>query len=366
MTAFYVDARAGNDAWTGDQQKPLKTIQKAAAKAVAGDVVFVLPGAYSGTVKVPKSGTAAKPIAFKSVARHQAVLSGMFEIKGQSHIHITGFRIQKGGYGVRVEGQSQGVVIGGNYFFDTNSSAVSAWGVPFKAQPSLYGWRGVRDITVTDNDFDHCCDGGWNEIASFANGVDGVTMTDNRIFNPGSTANGGEGPDFKCGVKNVRYLRNKHTGLRKVATYVDGGCPESGLYKDPWNGENQNIEIAFNEYLNCGAAINVSSEAAGSCIGVDVHDNWIEGGKAHGVLFYLHPKAKQWAPRTWQHSRMADLTARRNVVIGKPIGFIVNCAIGQRMKVVDNMPYRLATPYQLLAGQYTCDRAVAKTKPVKG
>ena len=365
MAAYYVDARAGNDAWAGSQQKPLKTIQKAAAKAVAGDVVFVLPGAYSGTVKVSKSGTAAKPIAFKSVARHQAVLNGTFEVKGQSHVHITGFRIQKGGYGVRVEGQSQGVVIGGNYFFDTNSSAVSAWGVPFKAQPSLYNWRGVRDITVTDNDFDHCCDGGYNEIASFANGVDGVTMTDNRIFNPGATTNGGEGPDFKCGVKNVRYLRNKHTGLRKVATYVDGGCPESGLYKDPWNGVNQNIEIAFNEYLNCGAGINVSTEAAGSCVDVSIHDNWIEGGSKHGVLFYEHPKRKEWAPKTWQHSHMERLIAQRNAVIGKPLGFIVNCGIGRGMRVEGNKPYQVKTPYQIVAGQVVCDRAMAKTRPVR-
>lgn len=365
MTAYYVDSRLGKDTNDGSQSFPLKTLQKAVTKVFPGDTVFVVPGVYSNTVKIPKSGTSAKPITFKSLSRHGAVLNGHFEIIGQNHIHITGFKIQGSTYGVRVEGSSEGVVINGNYFYNTFSSAISAWGVPWKSQPSKFNWSGIRNITVTDNDFDRCCNGGWNEIASFANGVDGVTMTDNRIFNPGSTKNGGEGPDFKCGVKNVKYLRNKHIGLRKVATYVDGGCPESGLYKDPQNGVNQNIEIAYNEYINCGAAINVSTEAAGSCIGINIHDNWIEGGTKHGVLVYWHPKAKQWAPKTWHLSRMDNISITKNVVIGKPIGFVVNSPIGTNIKLSANLPYKIKTPYQLVAGKFICDKALATTKPVK-
>lgn len=359
MTSFYVDTN-GNDSNSGAFDKPFKTIQKAAQIANSGDEVFVRKGTYSGTVSVKNSG-----VKFTSVTKHGAVLNGMFEIKGKSNVHIYDFKLQGSNYGVRVEGPSNGVVISGNYLFNTNSSGISVWGVPWQSQPSALNWKGVQNISVVDNILDHCCNGGYNEIMSFANGVDGVICTDNRIINPGSTANGGEGPDFKCGVKNVKYLRNVHIGLNKVATYVDGGIPENGLYNDPWNGVNENIEIAYNEYIDCGAAINVSSEAAGSCKNIHIHDNYIKGGTGHGVLLYLHPKRKEWAPNSWQYSKMENFLVERNVVINKPIGFIVNCAIGRNMVLKNNLPFNTKTAYQLLAGGYTSDNKVATTEPSK-
>jgi hypothetical protein len=47
---------------------PLRTIQRAASLAQAGDLVLIQPGVYRESVSVPRSGTAAQPIVFRGTA----------------------------------------------------------------------------------------------------------------------------------------------------------------------------------------------------------------------------------------------------------------------------------------------------------
>lgn len=57
---------SGNDANPGtDPAFPLRTIQRAADLAQAGDLVLIQPGIYRESVNVPRSGTAAQPIVFR-------------------------------------------------------------------------------------------------------------------------------------------------------------------------------------------------------------------------------------------------------------------------------------------------------------
>lgn len=60
-------APSGNDGNAGtDPSLPLRTIQRAANLAQAGDLVLIQPGVYRERISVPRSGTAAQPIVFRA------------------------------------------------------------------------------------------------------------------------------------------------------------------------------------------------------------------------------------------------------------------------------------------------------------
>jgi Pel9A-like, right handed beta helix region/Periplasmic copper-binding protein (NosD) len=60
-TTYYV-ATSGADANAGTEEKPFRTIQKAADAAVAGDTVFVRAGIYNESVYIKNSGAPGNPI----------------------------------------------------------------------------------------------------------------------------------------------------------------------------------------------------------------------------------------------------------------------------------------------------------------
>lgn len=67
---------SGQDAAPGTSAQPLRTINRAAALAVAGDVVTIGPGTYDESVVVQNSGTAQRPIVFQAAVRGTVVLTG--------------------------------------------------------------------------------------------------------------------------------------------------------------------------------------------------------------------------------------------------------------------------------------------------
>jgi hypothetical protein len=68
LRTLYV-APTGDDANPGTSSTaPLRTIQRAADLATAGDLVLVQPGVYRETVTVRRSGTASQPIVFRGTA----------------------------------------------------------------------------------------------------------------------------------------------------------------------------------------------------------------------------------------------------------------------------------------------------------
>lgn len=74
--ADYYVSPSGSDDNPGTFEKPFKTIQKAADVATAGQVVAVRGGVYRESVIPKHSGTAGKPIVFKSYADEVALISG--------------------------------------------------------------------------------------------------------------------------------------------------------------------------------------------------------------------------------------------------------------------------------------------------
>ncbi len=76
----------------GTEAAPWRTIAKAATEVQPGDVVCVMAGTYPERVRLSTSGTPDRPIVFRSVPRHQAVIQG-FECDDASYVRIEGFKV---------------------------------------------------------------------------------------------------------------------------------------------------------------------------------------------------------------------------------------------------------------------------------
>jgi len=73
--ASYYVSTSGNDANSGTQSSPWRTIQKAANTVVAGDVVTIGVGTYNENVTISKSGVSGSPITFQGSSKPTIVAS---------------------------------------------------------------------------------------------------------------------------------------------------------------------------------------------------------------------------------------------------------------------------------------------------
>jgi hypothetical protein len=93
---YVVDAMspAAGDDQPGTSAQPLKTIQRAAELARAGDTVCVMAGAYEGRVTFAEgtSGAEGRPIVFRAMPRHAVTMQG-FDTRNCHWLRIEGFVI---------------------------------------------------------------------------------------------------------------------------------------------------------------------------------------------------------------------------------------------------------------------------------
>ena len=73
----------GSDRNPGTEKAPLKSIQKAVNRAVAGDTVKLLPGIYRESVTVKKSGTAGKPLKIVGTRAADGTWQAIVEPRGR-------------------------------------------------------------------------------------------------------------------------------------------------------------------------------------------------------------------------------------------------------------------------------------------
>ncbi|MGO8678313.1 MAG: DUF1565 domain-containing protein [Limisphaerales bacterium] len=90
---YMVDQAAPGAADTnpGTEDKPFKTVQRAADAAKPGDTICVMAGKYDERVKVKSGGAEGEPIAFVSMPRRAATVGG-FDLDA-SFIRVEGFEI---------------------------------------------------------------------------------------------------------------------------------------------------------------------------------------------------------------------------------------------------------------------------------
>jgi len=92
-------ATDGSDASDGrSRQKALLTVNAAAARASAGDTVWLAGGAYSEIVYVRSTGDKKRPLTFRSLPGEKVVFDGReralphaFLLTGKANVHINGF-----------------------------------------------------------------------------------------------------------------------------------------------------------------------------------------------------------------------------------------------------------------------------------
>ncbi len=72
---YYV-ATNGNNGWPGTVSQPWRTIQYAAGRVVAGDVVWIRGGTYVEQVTPANSGQAGRPITYKAYPGEQPIIDG--------------------------------------------------------------------------------------------------------------------------------------------------------------------------------------------------------------------------------------------------------------------------------------------------
>lgn len=112
LDQHFVSPSGSADA-SGSRDDPWN-VDGAESNAGPGDAVRFLPGTYSSTIR-PPSGTDGNPLVFHSDERHAALLDGdgEFLLEDTDHVHIQGFRFEKGDW-VTLR-QSSNVVVRDNY-----------------------------------------------------------------------------------------------------------------------------------------------------------------------------------------------------------------------------------------------------------
>ncbi|WP_201833166.1 right-handed parallel beta-helix repeat-containing protein [Microvirga zambiensis] len=99
MATIYVST-TGNDSNSGASGSPVKSINKAAQLAQAGDTVLVGAGTYNGTVNITKNGTASAPITVKAADGARVIIDGSQTSSGTDLVTITGDYITFQGFEV--------------------------------------------------------------------------------------------------------------------------------------------------------------------------------------------------------------------------------------------------------------------------
>ena len=272
----------------GTEAQPWKTIQWAAAYLQAGETVQIKAATYTGDVYPASSGNANGWITYSAYPgqEQQAVIDHAgFYIQQKSYLKVSGLKVQhSSGWGIGIQGPgANNISISGNYVYDIVNSGIAAWGVPYGQDPGQYHFQAITNLLVINNTVEQCCNGGYDEQISIANGVYGFEVCSNVVKNGINNYNGGEGIDCKEADGNGKIWGNRLFNLQRNAIYLDAGRG--------WNfavpGTHTNIEIYANVVYGTAAhGICVTSEGNGNLNGIKVYNNVCYSNGCDGILLY--------------------------------------------------------------------------------
>ena len=265
-TNYYVNASTGNDANNGSENKPWKTIQKAANTLLSGDTVYIMAGMYlpSQQVKPLHSGTNNNYINYLAYPgdEHLVIIDGtnipptnwfgIISISSKEYIKIAGLKVINSSFaGIFIEDSSH-ILIENNHTYQTYSSGISAWN--------------SHTIIINNNKIRRACwpTDGIQECISIS-GSNHVIVKNNYVYDGGSIGfgGGGEGIDIKDGCSNT-IVANNH--IHDVASV--------GIYIDAYENNQSNIHAYNNTIYNIsGVGISVASEEGGHLENVIINNN---------------------------------------------------------------------------------------------
>jgi len=287
----------GSNGNAGTEASPWATVAYAATQAQAGDTVWIKAGTYPGNVTVANSGVLGAPIVFRAYPGDErlAVISGgKLTIKGsKSYIQVLNLKfLNSPERGINIEGPDDytqppvsWITVAGNHFYNTFSSGVSVWGVPWGGETNNPGdYDNATDITIEGNLFELCVNGGWNECITVANGAKRIVVRNNVMQTAGNKINGGEGIDFKEGVTDSTIRGNYINAISRRAIYIDGGSTAGAV--------TGNIKVIGNTTVNDpGDSIAVMNEGAGAVDGVIIASNLVVSPRQNGISLWKHTKS---------------------------------------------------------------------------
>lgn len=298
---YFVDGTnsLASDLNPGTESLPWKTIQQAATQLKAGDTVYIKAGIYSGDVQPANSGTVDAWITYRAYPGQEQLAAldhARFWINQKSYLKVIGLKVQYSSHeGILVTGPGGNYVIEGNYTYDTGSSGIAVWGVPYGKDPGLYNFKAVTNVVIANNIIEKACDGGWNEQLDIANGVDGFEVRSNILMHGTNAINGGEGIDVKEGASNGRIWGNQIFDLLRYGIYLDAGNATTTIYKIR-PGLLTKIDV-YNNLVHNNAAhgIGVTSEGRGNLDGIRIFNNICYSNAGDGILLYHYPHTTNYA-----------------------------------------------------------------------
>jgi hypothetical protein len=204
-TTYYV-AGNGNDSNTGVLSAPWKTVQKAAATAVAGDTVYVRGGTYQGNLFPKNSGTVGGYITFAVYSGESVTLThnpaqeeNVVNLRGKSYIVIDGFTLDGNWTGSWVEGYK-----GGDYNIIRNNTMKNC----NRTRSGIFVTVGTH-WKILNNNMSH-----GQPNATDSQGTDAITLHSGDHLVEGNTIVNAEHATVLAGGSNIvvrnNYLSNQY------------------------------------------------------------------------------------------------------------------------------------------------------------
>jgi parallel beta-helix repeat protein len=254
---IYYVAPNGKDANPGTEDKPWRSIQKAADTLFAGDTVYIKAGTYEEQIIIKNAGGVGNPITYAAYPGDTVTVDGtnldlprwegLFNIYMVEYIHVSGLRVINAGPtlnnpGIQVA-DARHIVIQNNYVYNTSDAGIIVWD--------------SHDVVIEHNEVEGACYNGFNESISIGES-DGFEVRYNHVHHSQK-----EGIDAKDGSSNgLVYGNHVH----------DTGAV--GIYVDAWDKHTFNIEVFGNLVHNVdddGFAI--ASEEGGLLENIKVYNN---------------------------------------------------------------------------------------------
>jgi parallel beta helix pectate lyase-like protein len=147
-------APGGGDGASGEAASPLRTIQKAAEVARAGDTVLVRGGVYTGLLLLRHSGEPDRPITFKNAPGEKPVVDGegrgRIELQAEDGwqkpigwINVEGFEVRNGWDGIKFY-NAHHIVLAGNFIHDNLNQGILGNGHHVRIEGNTIAHNGFK------------------------------------------------------------------------------------------------------------------------------------------------------------------------------------------------------------------------------
>ena len=323
---YYVDP-LGSDRNPGTQEKPWKTIQKAADSALPGSTVFIREGIYYERIRMNVSGNKEKgAITFTNFNGESVIIDGsrskadeqaeLILIENQSHIRLVGLEITNNTNsdeqyfvtGISVWGEGEGVEISDckihRIAFSNSEKKNGA------AAIAVFGTNGsmpIKDLRIDGNQIWEI-KSGTAEAVFLSGNVKDFRITGNEIHDTDNTGLAVRGDDSIGGkpvctpeennrARNGLIAGNWLTGNSTAGNpfYSDRKFSAAGILVDGA----KDVEIAYNTCRENDIGIMVTSEKKDKlCSGILVRDNLIFNNLSSGLRVGGSELDKGWATQS--------------------------------------------------------------------